>query len=353
MHILITGGAGFVGSNLALSFKYNYPLYQITCLDNLKRRGSELNLPRLREQGIGFLHADIRNPEDLATIEEFDCLIDASAEPSVLAGITSPVAQVINNNLVGTANCLELAKKYDAAFVFLSTSRVYPIQSLENLQFKERETRFDWSDDQIIPGASSQGISEDFPLPGSRSFYGATKLAAELLIEEYHALAGLRTVINRCGVISGPWQMGKVDQGVVVLWVARHFWRQSLNYVGYGGTGKQVRDILHVNDLFDLIDYQVHHWEQVTGKTMNAGGGLPNSLSLLELTRLCEEITGNQIAITQIPETRSADLRIYLTDNKKVKELTGWQPTRTPRQTVTDIFDWIQDHENKLKHTLN
>ncbi|HAS47585.1 MAG TPA: 3-beta hydroxysteroid dehydrogenase [Microscillaceae bacterium] len=352
MHILITGGAGFVGSNLAVQFKTKYPQYTITCLDNLKRRGSELNLPRFREMGIQFIHADIRNPEDLATIEHFDCLIDASAEPSVLAGITSPVAQVVNNNLMGTVNCLELAKKHQAAFIFLSTSRVYPIQTLEQLNFTETETRFEWSDDQSIVGVSSKGVTEDFPLESSRSFYGATKLASELLIQEYHALANLKTIINRCGVITGPWQMGKVDQGVVVLWVARHFWKKSLKYIGYGGLGKQVRDMLHIQDLFELIDLQVHQPDTWNGKMFNVGGGRPISFSLKELTQLCEEVTGNQIEIDQEPITRPADLRIYLTDHSKITNFASWHPKITPLEIISDVFEWLQANEDQLKPIL-
>lgn len=353
MHLLITGGAGFVGSNLAIRIKQKYPQYTITCLDNLKRRGSELNLPRFRENDIQFVHADIRNPEDLSTIDGFDVLIDASAEPSVLAGITSPVGQVVNNNLMGTVNCLELAKKHKAAFLFLSTSRVYPIKTLENLNYIENDTRFEWSDAQDVVGASSQGITEQFPLEGSRSFYGATKLASELLIQEYHSLANLKTVINRCGVITGPWQMGKVDQGVVVLWVARHFWQKQLSYIGYGGLGKQVRDMLHIQDLFELIDQQIHNIDTWNGKMFNVGGGHTISFSLQELTQLCEQVTGNHITIHQEPITRQADLRIYLTDNKKITNFSAWHPKITPLQIITDIFEWLKTNERDLKPILS
>lgn len=352
MNVLITGGAGFVGSNLAIQLKQKYPQYTITCLDNLKRRGSELNLPRFRAQSINFVHADIRNPEDLSTLEPFDVLLDASAEPSVLAGITSPVAQVVNNNLLGTVNCLELAKRHQAAFIFLSTSRVYPIQTLEKLQFIETDTRFEWSDQQSIAGVSSQGVTEDFPLEGSRSFYGATKLASELLIQEYYALSKLKTVINRCGVITGPWQMGKVDQGVVVLWVARHFWKQKLGYIGYGGLGKQVRDMLHIQDLFELIDHQIHQIDTWNGKMFNVGGGRDISFSLYELTQLCEQVTGNQIDIGQEPATRPADLRIYLTDHSRVTNFANWRPKTSPLQIIQDIFEWLKAHEKDLKPIL-
>ena len=234
----------------------------------------------------------------------------------MLAGITSPVEQVINNNLSGTINCLELARSHKAAFIFLSTSRVYPIATLEKVNFKEEESRFSFVDQQDIRGVSSKGISEQFPLEGSRSFYGATKLACELLIQEYQALTGLKTVINRCGVLTGPWQMGKADQGVVVLWLAKHIYKGNLGYFGYGGKGKQLRDILHIEDLFHLIDWQIHNLDKVNGDIFNVGGGVESSVSLKELTTLSEKATGNKIEIVSQAVNRVADIRIYLTDNK-------------------------------------
>jgi len=353
MNILITGGAGFAGSNLAIKLKDKYPDYNIIALDNLKRRGSELNLPRLREKKIQFQHGDIRCREDLHFEDKIDLVIDASAEPSVLAGITSPVEQVVNNNLTGTLNCLELAKQHKAAFIFLSTSRVYPIASLEKAVYTEKETRFEWTDKQELPGVSSKGISEKFPLEGSRSFYGATKLASELMIQEYNALTGMKTVINRCGVLTGPWQMGKVDQGVIVLWVARHIFKGKLGYFGYGGTGKQLRDILHIHDLFRLIDWQVHHLDEVNGEIFNAGGGKDISVSLQELTNYCQQTTGNTIEIERVPPNRAADIRIYITDNSYVTARTGWKPEIAPLQIIQEITSWIEEHKKDLSPILS
>src|SRR5882762_10114229 len=137
-NILITGGAGFVGSSIAIELKTKYPAYTVTALDNLKRRGSELNISRLAAAGVKFLHGDIRNREDLESINEnVDCIIEASAEPSVLAGIDGMPDYLLNTNLVGTINCLNLAVKKKAAFIFLSTSRIYPIENIENIRFTE------------------------------------------------------------------------------------------------------------------------------------------------------------------------------------------------------------------------
>jgi CDP-paratose 2-epimerase len=352
MKILITGGAGFVGSALAIYLKQSIPTVDILCFDNLKRRGSELNLPRLLSNGVKYVHGDIRCKEDLYGITDIDFIIDASAEPSVMAGITSPVEQVYNSNLTGTMHCLELAKKLNAGFIFLSTSRIYPIKSLESLSFIEMGNRFVLSELQGVAGASDLGVSEQFPLDGSRSFYGATKLASELMITEYNALSEVKTVINRCGVITGPWQMGKVDQGVVVLWMAKHFWKQKLAYIGYGGHGKQTRDILHVKDLCKLIKWEIENIEKVNGETFNVGGGNDISVSLKELTELCQEITGNKIEIDRIAETRSADIRLYVTDNSKVSSLTGWKPETKPNEILEEIYQWIKSNENSLSKIL-
>lgn len=353
MRIFIAGGAGFVGSNLAINFKINYPDYEIYCLDNLKRRGSELNLTRLKDHGVNFIHGDLRVKTDLLNLPQADLIIDAAAEPSVLAGFSGDLDYLIRTNFNGTANLLELAKAWSARFIFLSTSRVYPIDLLSKIKYQENESRFALSDNQELSGVSNRGVAENFPINGSRSFYGSSKLASELFVEEYNQLLGLETIINRCGVITGPYQMGKIDQGVIVLWMAKHFWRKELAYIGFGGTGKQVRDILHIQDLYRLIDIQVHQFERFNGTMVNAGGGNDSSVSLQELTALCKEITGNEIKISSIEETRTADIPIYLTDNKKVTDLSGWKPSIPVESTMTEIFQWINENEDFLKPILS
>lgn len=344
MKILITGGAGFVGSNLAIMLKSKYPHYNIICLDNLKRRGSELNLSLLKIYGIDFIHGDIRNKEDLSNIPYFDTLIDACADPSVLAGVETPIEQAINTNLIGTLNCLELAKKYNANFIFLSTSRIYPIKLINDIEYTEDNTRFVWK--------NYSGISEDFPLDDSRSFYGFTKYASELLIKEYNYYHNVKSVINRCGVITGPGQMGKIDQGILVFWLAQHFWKKELKYIGFGGEGKQVRDMLHIKDLFDLIDTEIHNIDIVNNKTYNVGGGIKSSVSLLELTNMCQQVTGNKINIEKSSLDRPGDIRIYITDNTKITSDTNWTPKYTSDKIVEETFNWIKNNESLLKNIL-
>lgn len=351
--ILITGGAGFVGSNLAMLLRRDVPDAKVTALDSLKRRGSELNLPRLQAAGVRFIHGDVRCPEDLSTLPEYDLLIDCSAEPSVQAGVGGSPAYVLNTNLQGTINCLEAARQRQAAFLFLSTSRVYPIATLNGLPFVEDDTRFRWLEKPSIAGFSAQGVAESFPLEGARSLYGASKLAGELLLQEYIAQYGMKGLINRCGILTGPWQMGKVDQGVVTLWVARHIYERPLSYIGYGGTGKQVRDMLHVEDLHDLLLAQMQDLGKWTGEVYNVGGGVEVSASLLELTTLCQQITGQKIAIHSVPQTSAVDLRLYLTDSRRAQQDFNWKPRRDVTTIVRDIHRWILEHRDALLTILN
>ena len=352
MKIVVTGGAGFVGSTLCLQLKDKYPSYEVVAFDNLKRRGSELNLADFQKKGIPFFHGDIRNNEDLSTLGSFDVLIEASAEPSVTAGLDSDPTYVINNNLYGSINCFNACLKNRAKLIFLSTSRVYPIDTIEKANYIEESTRFSFDVNQTQIGISNKGISEKLSLDGARSFYGTTKLSSEMFIQEYAAFYGLKAAITRFGVIAGPRQMGKTDQGVVTLWMAKHYWKQSLKYIGYGGTGKQVRDLLHVDDVVSLIDLQIHQIEKFEGKIYNVGGGIENSASLLEMTSICEKITGNKIQIDSEVETRAADLRIYITDNSLIEKEIGWKPTKSVEQIFTDIYHWIKENENQLESIL-
>jgi CDP-paratose 2-epimerase len=234
-----------------------------------------------------------------------------------------------------------LARRRTAQVVFLSTSRVYPIAPLEGLTLIEAETRFELSAEQPLPGVSPAGIAEDFTLAGARSLYGTTKLSAELLIEEYRAAYGLRAVVDRCGVIAGPWQMGKVDQGVFTYWMLAHHFGRPLRYIGFGGAGKQVRDLLHVEDLTELIERQLADPEAWDGVTVNVGGGRDGSLSLQETTALCAEITGNVVDVASSDEERPGDVAVYISDCRKLFGLTDWRPQRGPRQILGDIHQWI------------
>jgi CDP-paratose 2-epimerase len=270
-----------------------------------------------------------------------------------MSGVDGNTGYLVHTNLTGAYNCLELARRDGAFFVFLSTSRVYPVAPQVELALEEAETRFELAAEQAVPGVSPAGISESFPLDGARTLYGATKLAAELLIEEYRAGLGVPAVIDRCGVIAGPWQMGKVDQGVFTHWMLAHHFRQPLSYIGFGGTGKQVRDLLHVEDLVDLVECQLLDSGSWDGRTVNVGGGRECSLSLLETTAICRRLTGNEVPIEPVPETRAGDVPIYLSDCAKLFGLDEWRPRRGAEEVLADIYAWIAADERRIAEALN
>ena len=271
----------------------------------------------------------------------------------MLAGADGETAYIVQTNLMGAYNCLELARRDGAQLVFLSTSRVYPMRTAVRARLRRRGRPGSSSpSDRRSRGRRPPGISEDFPLDGARSLYGATKLAAELLIEEYAEGFGLRTVIDRCGVITGPWQMGKVDQGVFAFWLFHHHFGLPLSYIGYGGEGKQVRDLLHIDDLVELVDEQLGDPGGWAGFVGNVGGGRDNSLSLLETTEICRELTGHEVPIERVPETRRDDVPIFIADCARLFERTEWRPSRDPRRTLADIHRWTTSNESSLAEAL-
>jgi CDP-paratose 2-epimerase len=347
MRTLITGGAGFVGSNLAIALKQRFPESEIVCMDNLYRRGSELNLPRLKKNRISFHHGDVREPNAFPAVP-FDFLIECSAEPSVLAGIGNSPDYLIHTNLAGAYYCLEKARLWNSRFLFLSTSRVYPIHRMEAHPWSEESTRFAWKDEGTV-GITSAGVGESVDMSGARSLYGYTKYAAEQLIEEYRAAFGLRAVVNRCGVLAGPWQFGKVDQGVAALWVLSHQFGKPLSYIGYGGFGKQVRDFLHIDDLCDLVLEQLSNFDRWEGWVGNVAGGASNSGSLCELTALCQEITGKKIEIQSVASNRPGDLRIFIGNCARLYERTAWRPKRSLRKLIEDISEWARAESDNLQ----
>ena len=351
--ILVTGGAGFVGSHLSVALTGAFEGVHVIAFDNLSRAGSETNLPLLERHGVEFVRGDVRNEEDLAALpKQPDLILDCAAEPSALAGYSDSARYAVETNVVGTFQCLELARQAGADVLFLSTSRVYPYRALNNLGFVEEGRRFALAKQQGIEGASGHGIAEDFPLDGPRSIYGTTKLMSEYLVEEYADAYGFRCVINRAGLITGPRQMAKSDQGVIVLWLAAHALEQPLRYIGFGGVGKQVRDVLHIDDMCDLVLDQIRHFADYQGKRFNVGGGLPHSASLRELTDLCREVTGRKIPISPDPETRPADVRVYVTDHRRVSDVRGWQPTRDVRAALEDIHRWIENADEEVRSIL-
>jgi CDP-paratose 2-epimerase len=351
--VLVTGGAGFVGANLAVSLARRHPEWEIVAFDSLYRRGSELNLVRLREAGVAFLHGDVRHREDLRAAGAVTAVVECSAEPSVLTGTGGGSPEyAVQTNLLGAYHCLEHARSCGAGVVFLSTSRVYPVAALRGIRLEDAGSRFAVAPTQELPGVSPRGVSEAFPMEGARTLYGATKLAAELLVAEYADAYGVPAVVDRFGVIAGPWQMGKVDQGVFSYWMLAHVLGRPLRYIGFEGSGKQVRDLLHVEDAVDLVEEQLADLARWSGMVVNAGGGPECSLSLLETTELCRRITGRSVPVAPDPQERPGDVPVYLSDCTRLFGHTEWRPRRSPEDVLQDVFEWITAHEREVRTAL-
>lgn len=350
MRLLITGGAGFIGSSLARMF--NADGAQVIVFDNLRRRGSEYNLIDFHNSGIKFIHGDVRNFSDVESVPgNFDLVIDAAAEPSVLAGSNARgIRYLYETNLNGTLNCLEFVRTRKSKFIFLSTSRVYAINALKKIKLREENSRFQMIQTPSFPGLTSEGINENFPVVGQglRSLYGSTKLASELFVEEYAENFNIPAVINRCGVIAGPGQFGQVDQGVFAMWVARHLWSKPLQYKGFDGKGKQVRDLLHPRDLYELLKLQIRVLDDLRGEVFVASGGQKNSVSLCEFTAMCRTVTGNSPEISVDLETAVTDVPFFIGDSGKARKAFGWSPEILPEAIVQDIAKWLRIEEKNL-----
>ncbi|MCP9888691.1 NAD-dependent epimerase/dehydratase family protein [Cyanobium sp. ATX 6A2] len=350
MRILITGACGFVGSEVALALQEHLSGVAITGLDNLSRRGSWRNLERLEQRGIRVLHGDIRQAADLEGLEPHDWLIDAAANPSVLAGVDGKASsrQLVEHNLLGTVQMLEACKRWGAGFVLLSTSRVYSIPPLAAMDVKTRHGAFTPTPYAVAatPGLSEAGISEAFSTAAPVSLYGATKLASEALALEYGEAFGLPVWINRCGVLAGAGQFGKADQGIFAYWL--HSWREQrpLRYIGFDGQGHQVRDCLHPQDLARLLALQVQAGDdQRKPRLLNVAGGIETACSLQQLSCWCSERWGVR-AVAQSPEPRPYDLPWVVLDQRACRDAWGWQPQISRELVLEEIAVFADGNPN-------
>lgn len=329
MRLLITGACGFVGSELALALLNQLDNLQITGIDNLSRRGSWRNLERLEQRGIRVLHGDIRQAADLEGLEPQNWLIDAAANPSVLAGVDGKASsrQLVEHNLIGTVQMLEACKRWGAGFVLLSTSRVYSIPPLAQLEVEVRAGAYVPTTAAVndMPGLSQAGITEAFSTAAPVSLYGATKLASETLALEYGDAFGLPVRINRCGVLAGAGQFGKADQGIFAFWL--HSWRERrpLKYIGFDGQGHQVRDCLHPRDLADLVALQLQAGDDPSKPRLaNVSGGAASACSLQQLSSWCADRWGPN-PVSANSEPRPYDLPWVVLDSQNASISWDWK----------------------------
>lgn len=343
MKILITGGCGFVGSNLCVFIKKNISKAKVYSLDNLYRKGSILNQKRLKSYGVKNFKIDIKDNLKISKLPKFDLIVDCCAEASVEISAKQP-NRVFYTNLVGTFNILEKCRKDKTNLIFLSSSRVYSINSLRKIINKKYLKKK--INSKIL-------IDESFDTSSPKSIYGMTKYSSEQLIQEYNYAYNIKYLINRFGVISGPWQFGKQDQGFISLWILKHLFKKKLKYIGFGGFGNQIRDVIHVNDVCEIIVRQIKKIKRINNQIFNIGGGIKNSLSLRELTIACQNLTKRKIYIERINHTSKFDIPYYVSNNKKIKQFYNWTPKKNLENILMDIFEWIRLNQSQLKKNLD
>ena len=337
MKVLITGGCGFVGSNLSLYLSSKG--FNINTLDNLSRKGSKYNLSLLKQKKIKNFNVDISNFKNIQKLPKYDLIIDCCAEAAVEIS-KKEVDNVIRTNLIGTLNILKKIKKDNSKIIFLSTSRVYPIlETNKNLKSKIIKSKL----------KIKNMFEENSSTTGPKTIYGVTKLSSEMLIEEFSYAFKIKYIINRCGVISGPLQFGKQDQGFVSLWLWRHLNKKKLNYIGYGGKGHQVRDVLHIDDLKKLIFLQIKKLNKINNKIFTVGGSIKNKISLIELTKICQKISGNEIKIGKIKKTSNYDIPVFITNNSKVSKTYGWKVKKDIYEISQDVYKWLSNNKKLIK----
>ncbi|MSU22400.1 MAG: NAD-dependent epimerase/dehydratase family protein [Opitutus sp.] len=341
MRILISGVCGFVGRTLAHSLAGRG--HTVSGFDNFIRPGSETNRTELKKLGVKLFHGDLRAASDLETLPAADFVIDAAANPSVLAGVDGRTSsrQLVEHNLGGTVNLLEFCKQHRAGFILLSTSRVYAIAPLAALAVEVKDGAFrPQPRAKLPPGVSPAGIAEEYSTAAPVSLYGATKLASEALALEYGETFDLPVFINRCGVLAGAGQFGRADQGIFTYWLNAWLRKRPLNYLGFGGHGHQVRDCLHPRDLAPLLEKQFAAPKLAAAdRIANFSGGGASAMSLCQLSDWCAAKFGPH-PVGFDPTPRPFDLPWLVLDSAKAARRWDWRAT-TP---TTAILDEIAAH---------
>ncbi|HRE80415.1 MAG TPA: NAD-dependent epimerase/dehydratase family protein [Opitutaceae bacterium] len=353
MRILITGVCGFVGNTLALALATSGKSYTLYGLDNFIRPGSERNRTALRQAGVKLFHGDLRVASDLEALPPVDWVIDAAANPSVLAGVDGKTSsrQLVEHNLGGTLHMLEFCKQHHAGFVLLSTSRVYSIQALASLPVAPHKGAFQLSPSPASPlptGVTDKGISESFATTAPISLYGATKLASEVLALEYASAFNLPVFINRCGVLAGAGQFGRADQGIFAYWINSYLRRRPLKYIGFGGEGYQVRDCLHPRDLVPLLEKQLEaHHVPSENRLIHVAGGVDSSRSLRQLSEWCADRFGAHTIGADVTP-RPFDLAWVVLDSTRANQVWGWKPSIPTETILEEIALHAEQHPDWL-----
>ena len=352
MKLLITGICGFVGNAIAQALKEHHANLEIFGIDNFIRPGSESNRKELKKIGTKLFHGDLRLQSDFEQLPAVDVVIDAAANPSVLAGVDGKTSsrQLIEHNLNGTINLLEYCKRHQVRFILLSTSRVYSIPPLAALPVKEKEGAFCLEEEALLPvGISKHGVDESFSTEPPLSLYGSTKRASELLSLEYGELFDFPVFINRCGVLAGAGQFGRADQGIFSYWINSYLKKKPLSYIGFDGQGHQVRDCLHPRDVAALVSLQLNgKYPSIKDRVINCSGGRDSAMSLRQLSSWCAARFGTHEIISS-QEKRTFDIPWMVLDSRKAEQLWGWKPTWNTEKILEEIACHAEAHPEWLE----
>jgi CDP-paratose 2-epimerase len=351
MRVLISGVCGFVGSALAECLLERVEGIRIAGIDNLMRLGAETNRVRIERLGVEFMHGDLRSASDIAGLPACDWVIDAAANPSVLAGLSGSGSsrRLFEHNLTAVGNVLEYCREHKAGLLLLSSSRVYSIPGLAAIPLCVRAQAF--SIDRTVPlpaGLSADGVGVDFSTAPPVSLYGATKLASEIMALEYGAAFDFPVWITRCGVLAGAGQFGTPAQGIFAFWVNAHLRRRPIRYIGFNGTGYQARDAFHPRDLAALLVAQMRTGRSDGQRVYTAGGGPANTMSLAQLTAWCDERFGRHVPSPD-PEPRMYDIPWVAMDNTGAAMDFGWHIEMSLPTILEEIAQHANNHPDWLE----
>jgi CDP-paratose 2-epimerase len=337
--VAVIGGAGFIGMNTAL--RHSKLGDNVVVIDNMSRKGTEHNLEflikNIPKERFSFKKIDIRSPSsDLdEVIKESDIVYNFAAQVAVIPSLQDPKYD-LEVNILGNFNVLESIRNHNPniIFIFTSTNKVYGC--LEHKPVIEKNTRYEFAD-------GSKDISETEQLQFA-SPYGCSKGSADQYTLDYAKMFGLKTVVFRQSCIYGPHQFGVEDQGWVAYFlIAAHKNKPLTLY----GTGKQVRDLLYVDDLIDAYLASIQNIAKTSGQAYNVGGGVDNTLSLIEFVKIIPEYIGKEITPT-FAEVRPGDQPIFISNNAKAYNHFGWKPKTTVREGLRNLSNWIKLNDDKL-----
>lgn len=351
MRILITGICGFVGSTLTRALLESAENLQVVGVDNFFRPGSELNRRELAALGVKFIHADVRSATDFQALPAADFVIDAAANPSVLAGVDGRTSsrQLLEHNLWGTINILEYCKAHRAGLILLSTSRVYSVPPLATLPVEVHQRAFQPQSGAKFPdGLTMAGVNEAFSTAPPVSLYGSSKLASEMVALEYAETFDFPVWINRCGVLAGAGQFGRPDQGIFSFWINSHLRRRPLKYIGFDGHGHQVRDCLHPRDLVPVLLAQFEHGGRDKPRIANFSGGAANAMSLAQLTGWCDARFGPH-NVSGVAKPRPFDIPWMVLDSSLATRTWKWWPKTSLPQVLDEIARHAEQNPNWLE----